>query len=307
MFTQPLPAELKLVDAQDTQTIRPRFASAGDPIMCKEWDLGAPEVRVTYNPLPNTDGVSDGPGFLGARTVTLDLAILGGQSLDDGEFHDAYWYQERLTGFTNPQRRPNLTVSRFGGQYAGQTWTLPLRGNPYSITYGSRAGALLELQLSFTAPTGLLEGPLQSVTSTSAGDNLGGLTFPFSFPVDFGAGGFTNPRTTITVGGNAATSPIVYIVGPCTDPRLVTEDGEIFSFVGLTLASGESVQIDMAAGTVLLARNGTNTVAAADSIYHLINFAESTFWRWAPGPHYVRYYASGGSAIIQWRDRLLSI
>jgi hypothetical protein len=307
MNTNVFPAELKLIDGATTITVRPRVAGYADPIMCKEWDLGAPDIRTVYNPLPGTDGTAGGAGYLGSRTVSLDLQILGGRSPDDGQVHDAYWYQQQLTAMTHPSRRPALTISRNGGLFSGQVYTMALRGNPYTIPYGRRAGAMLEMQMSFTAPAGLLEGPLQSITSRLAGAHDGDWKFPMTFPYSFGEGGSLHPFVDVAVGGGAPVAPIVYITGPCTNPSVSTDDGEWFEFTGLTLLSGQTVQIDMDAGTILVAAPDAQVAAETYSAYHLVNWTRTTFWRWLPGTHTVRYLASSGIVTVQWRDRLVSI
>lgn len=301
------PAELKLIDGATVVTIRPRAANAGNPIMCREWNLGAPDVRATFTPLPGQDGTIAGPAFLGSRIVTLDLQILGGTSPDDGHFHDAYWYCQTLITMCNPSGSPKLAINRNGGLFPGQTFTMDLKPNPYSITYTRQAGAMLELQMAFTAPDGLINGALQSVTSLTAGTHEGDWHFPLAFPYSFGSGADTNPVVSATVGGSSAVTPIVYITGPCTDPTLTTSDGDWFQFTGLTLTPGQTMQIDMGAGTVLIAPPGSTTISDTYSAYHLVNWTKTSFWRWNPGVHTVRYIASGGLVTVQWRDRLLSI
>lgn len=293
-----VPAVLTLTDELDTIVIRPAVATAADPIVCRTWDLGAPEVRVTTTARAGADGVDMGAGYLGARTVTLDLQILG---------NDPYSYQERLAAMTHPTRRPTLKITRAAGSAAGQTWTMALRGNPFSVSYGRRAAALLEMQLSFTAPDGVLEGPLKSRTTSPAGGSGGGFTFPATLPDDFGHSSVVNPVLNIDIGGSTAVSPIVYISGPVTNPQVRTDDGERFVFTGLTLTAGQTVQIDMGAGTVLLGTTESSTVDADATLYHLVDFNLSTFWRWLPGPHVMRYVATTGTATVQWRERRLTI
>lgn len=307
MNTEVLPAELKLIDGATTITVRPRVAGYADPIMCKEWDLGAPEARITYKNLPGTDGATGGAGYLGSRTVSLDLQILGGKSPDDGQVYDAYWYQQQLIAMAHPARNPVLTISRAGGLHTGQTFSLALRGSTWAAPFNRRAGAMLEMQMSFTAPAGLIEGPLQSVTSLPAGTHEGDWHFPMAFPYSFGSGADTNPVVSAIVGGSSSVSPIVYITGPVVDPILSTSDGDWFQFTGLTLTTGQSVQVDMGAGTVLVAAPGATTIGDTYSAYHLVNWTKTSFWRWQPGTHIVRYIASGGVVTVQWRDCLVSI
>lgn len=305
-MNRPSPAELVLVDGDTSITVRPRNANAGNPVMCKEWDLGTPDMRYTAVPRPGADGVDQGAGFLGSRQVALALQILG-DAIGNSGGHDPYWYAQKLVAMTHPSRRPTLQITRDGGDLAGKTWSLSLRGLSHDLSYTRRSAAMLELTLNFVCPDGVLQGPLQSVQSPRAGGAGGGLVFPMHLPADFGHSSLLNPLMTITVGGAAPVWPTIYISGPCKNPRLRDEQGNEFVFAGLTLLSGELVQIDMSAGTVMKAGTGTTEISDDDSVYHLVDFATSTFWQWQPGVHTVRYIATGGTATVQWRDRALTI
>lgn len=293
---QAAPAQLVLVDESDTLTIRPAVATANDPIVCKEWDLGAPEIRSASSDRAGGDGTIDRAGFTGARTVTFDLVILG-------DYHNSpYAYVERLVAMTHPSRRPKLQITRNTPEAYGQTWEMELRGNPFSISYGRRAAALLELQLSFVAPLGYLVGDNQGYDSGFVMEGSGSnLTFPVTFPMGTGQNTTGNPSLTLHVGGSVPVHPIIYIFGPATNPEVRTDDGLRVLFDGLALSAGQFVQIDMAAGTVRL--DG----APEASVYHLVDFTVSTFWQWLPGAHTVRYIATSGQMSVHWRDRRFTI
>lgn len=292
---QTVPAALTLTDTYGSLTIRPPSPNVSDPIVCKEWDLGAPEVRVTSTPLTGADGTYDGAGFTGARTVTLDLVIFG----DDA--HSPYWYAERLAGMAHPGRRPTLGIVRPTLDTGGDSWTMELRGSPFAITYGRRAAALLEMQVVFNAPKGYLVSPLRSFTSVPATlAVLTGLSLPFTLPMTLGTGSGTNPGLTFTVAGSAPVAPVVAIYGPVVDPT-ISWGTEQFTFDGLTLGLGEYVVIDMEAGTVRL--QGSPDA----SVYHLVDFAVSTFWRLPPGTNTVTYLASSGYIQVQFNERRLTI
>ena len=291
-----VPASLTLSDSYDSIVIRPARATAGDPIVCRQWDLGAPEVRITSTPRNGVDGTYDGPGFTGARTVTLDLLIFG-----DGD-GSPYAYAERLASFTHPSRRPTLTIRRPTVDTGGDDWTLSLRGTPFSISYGQRAAAMLEMQLVFNAPDGYLLGPLREFTSTAAAVAvIGGFTLPITAPVAITPGSGTNPTVTFTVTTSAPVAPVLAIYGPVNDPQVATDDGDTFAFKGLTLAPGEFAVVDMQAGTAYL--NGDPT----SSVFHLIDFNRSTFWTWQRGQKSVINKATSGSVKVQFCERRLTI
>lgn len=290
-----VPATLTLTDSIGTIVIRPAAPNASNPVVCKEWDLGAPDIRINSTARSGTDGTYDGAGFTGARTVTLDLQIFGDTA------HSPYWYAERLAGMAHPVQRPTLSIMRPTTDTGGDAWTISLRGNPFSITYGRRAAALLEMQLVFNAPDGYLISPLRSYTSIPAtAVTLTGFSFPFTLPFDLGTGAGTNPGLTFTVAGSAPVSPVIAIYGPVVNPS-VGWGTERFTFAGLTLLDGEFVHIDMQAGTVRL--NGSPDA----SVYHLVDFAVSTFWRFPPGSNTVTYLASSGYIVVQFNERRLTI
>lgn len=299
-------AALTLVDGDVEIPIRPVPATAGNPIACRSWDIGAPDIRITSTPRAGADGVDEGGGYLGARTVILDLLIRGdGAGVTAG--HDPYWYVEKLAAMCHPSRRPQLKITRASETAGGTSWYLGLRGNPWTLTYERVSAAMLTMQLTFTAPLGMLESELHTIASRTA--NPADATdwhFPAAFPHGFGAA-TGNPFLTANVAGSAPVNPIVYLTGPMTDPQVRDDKGNKFRFTGLALAAGETVQINMGAGTVLKADPETGETNPATDAFAYVDFAVSTFWQWQPGPHKVALLSSGGSFALQWRDRQLTI
>lgn len=298
-----IPAQLTLVNGADTITVRPLFPAGSDPIMCKTWDLGAPEYRYTTVANPGGDGTTYSDGFVGARTVTFELAILG------DTHHDAYWYANKLTAMTHPAARPTLKINRADETTSGTTYYMDLRGSPYNLPYTSRSAALLELQLVFTCPLGLLESCLYDLGPTTPlpATTLYDWVFPAKFDKTFGIINERFPRNTFTIGGDTTIAPIIYINGPCTDPEIIADNTQHFRFTGLTLTAGQTVQIDMGAGTVRLGTTDTGTILDDMTVYNTVDWAVSTFWRLTPGEHTIVYIATSGSMQIQYRERRINI
>jgi hypothetical protein len=307
MQTAVRPAELRLVYGGDTLVVRPRNATAGDPIFCRQWDIGAPDMRYTNVARPGADGVDIGPGFLGNRTVTLDLQIQGGPDPDTKIVHDAYWYADKLIAMAHPSATPWLRISR---EAPNNWWRMALRGNPWTISFAQRAAALLELQLTFTCPSGVLESdPPRGFTTPDPGgipDNQ--LSFPAAFPAYFGLPqGVAWPSVTFEVGGTSWVAPDLYINGPVADPEVRTDTGERFRFSGLTLAVNQTVQVSMETGAVRLTDASTGVVADDMAAFNTVDWNASTFWRWKPGLHTLYYLANSGRATVQFRERRLTI
>lgn len=302
MNTDVRPAELTLVNGADTIVIRPRQPHAGNPVMCKSWDLGAPEVRYTSVPNPGADGVTESPGYLGARTVQLELQILGGKDPVTGEVHDAYWYSQKLTQMAHPCSSPVLTISRS----TDLTWQMALRGDPYSMPFTRRSASVIDLTMSFVCPLGLIEGPLRCFETPASGGGETDVDFPFTFPFTFGLVGATYPQVSFNVGGHSPVAPILYISGPVKDPEVRSGDDR-FRFDGLTLTAGQTVQVDMGSGDIRLGNPASSQIVDDMTVYNTVDWAVSNFWSWPPGDRLMRFYSQTGKATVQYRERVLTI
>lgn len=298
-------AALTIIDGDLSIPLRPLNPTAGDPIACRRWDLGAPEVRITSTPRPGADGTTEGGGYFGARTVTLELLIRGDRA-DTPNGHDPYWYVQQLAGMCHPQRSPQLKLQRADESSGGAAWYLALRGNPWALEYDRASAAMLTMTLTFTAPLGFLESDDHIVNSAGTGINATDWHFPAKFPKTFGPA-TNNPFLTANVAGTAPISPVLYVTGPVTNPRLRDDGNRVFGFNNLTLADGETVRIDMGAGTVLKADPSTTVTNPASDVFYTVDFATSSFWAWQPGIHKVALLSSTGTFAVQWRDRHLMI
>ncbi len=300
------PASLTLIDGDLAIAIRPPVATAGDPIACRTWDLGAPEVRTTSTPIPGADGTIQGGGYFGARTVTMELFIRGDDA-GNPNGHDPYWYAAQLAAMCHPQRSPQLKVVRADESSQGRAWYLGLRGNPWSLPYSRASASGLDMTLTFTAPDGYFLSDEHTLSSASTGGvNPTDWHFPAAFPKGFGPAS-NNPFLTIDVTGGAPVNPVLFITGPITNPKIRDERGQYFAFSNFSLSSGETVRIDMGDGSVLKANTGTELGANLSDVFGAVDFTLSTFWQWQPGTHRVALLSSTGTFAVQWRDRRLAI
>lgn len=307
MHTSVKPAELTLTNGDDSIIIRPRPATAGNPIMCRTWDLGAPDVRFQSVPNPGADGVTESVGFAGSRQVTFDLAVLGGPDPATGDTHDAYWYVAKLVRMAHPGSQPILTITRDDETTGGETWRMVLRGNPYTLTYGKTSAALIELSLSFICPLGLLESHVRKFnTPTRSMGSRTDWVFPATFPKGFGMVGSANPVTLIPVGGDAPVQPTFYINGPAVNPEIRSGDDR-FTFNNLTLTGGQSVKIDMASGDILLSHWDGRQIPNDMSAYGSVDWTVSTYWTWTPGVHQLIFYSETGSVRAEFSERRMTM
>lgn len=310
VLVKPAPARLRLVDGDEVVYVRRTPAGSGDPVICSRWDPGAPEPRVASQERIGVDGAWDSTGYTGARTLVLELVVFGGKD-EAGNDRSAYWWAERLAAFTHPSRRPYLYATRDNDDYStGRRaqesppgpveWRLALRGSPLSVSYERRTAALLEMTLTFVAPDGYFESPLDDRVGPPAGASAAkGLILPT--PLPWGFGGSTSPGLRVPVEGSAPVAPTLYFWGPVTDPWVRTSTGAQFKFTGLSLGSGQFVQVDMEYGHVRLAGSATA------SVYHRVDWTVSSFWRLNPGVTEIFYLTKGGSVNVQWRNRRFTI
>jgi hypothetical protein len=315
LYKTPRPAELTLINGDDSVCIRPAYGPPGgtlagnNPVACRTWDLGSPDMRYTSVPNPGTDGVTESIGFLGSRQVTFDLQVLGGPDPQTGQVHDAYYYVGKLVRMTHPSAKPVLMVRRHDELSARRPWwRMDLRGSPFTLTFGRTSAAMVELQLVFTCPLGLLEcdPPLTFRTPTPNPAARTDWVFPATFKKGFGVtGGNANPTVYFPVGGDAAIQPTIWLYGPMTNPEM-RSGNDTFRFVGLTLDPGQSAKIDMESGDIIV-NTGTSPIPDDLSAYAYVDWTVSTYWTWAPGNHQFILYSPTGYAVIEFAERRLTI
>jgi hypothetical protein len=112
-------------------------------------------------------------------------------------------------------------------------------------------GLVVKAALQFYAPDPLKYGPPVTV-STATTYTSGGLPFPMSFPLAFGAPAIG--RVTTSNPGSAPVSPVFTVTGPVDAAGFQIssiEDGVVLVFNG-SLGSGDSLVIDTRTGAVIL-------------------------------------------------------
>jgi hypothetical protein len=84
------------------------------------------------------------------------------------------------------------------------------------------------------------------------------------------------------------------------------DEKDIFRFDGLTLTTGQMVQIDMGSGAIRLSTT-TGTITDDMSAYGAVDWAVSTYWTWKPGTHSLRFMSTTGTATVEVRERRLNL
>ena len=231
-----------------------------------------------------------GSDWLGSRVMTFSLRIKGQGS------------QSALDAVIDSLRQATIVQN-------AQELPLVLNGNRQVNARPSKrsipdpidewAGWTVAPMLEFTATDPrIYDAALQSPT-TGLATVSGGMTFPATFPLGFGAaasGGYIF----VTNYGTFETRALATIQGPCVNPQIQNAiTGASLTF-NITLASTDSLAVDFNARTVIL--NGTA------SRYNAIATGSSWF-TFPPGSTTVRFIAAGYMAgallTLQYRSAWL--
>jgi hypothetical protein len=127
---------------------------------------------------------------------------------------------------------------------------------------------------------------LSSVVADLPTADESGMTFDVVFDLTFGAGG-SGGAAFATNAGNAPAWPVITLSGPVSNPSIRNATSNRTVALNLTLASDESLVIDMAARTVLL--NGTANRRNA-------LLPSSAWWAIEPGSNEIQYRAAAFTA-----------
>lgn len=140
---------------------------------------------------------------------------------------------------------------------------------------------------------------LQSA-QTSAVSSDSGFAFPMTFPLTFGTSGTTG-TVTIPQGGNVERGAVLRAYGPVTNPIIEDTSGlGQLVFDGLTVASGDWLEIDLDEETVYL--NGDTS----QNRYGYLDFTQTDWWLLPKAASTIRYRGSTISdpakLVVEWRD-----
>lgn len=129
-----------------------------------------------------------------------------------------------------------------------------------------------------------------------------GAAFPLHFPVDFGGGSGSTLERTATNAGNFPAPVTIRVTGPVSNPLLaLKETGEQFRLDGVTLASGEWIEVCTAIGAARYVQNQSGA-----DLYRYVRFPTSTWFQLAAGLNTVQLWGDGSDSStrvdVTWRD-----
>jgi hypothetical protein len=260
------------------------------------------ETRSSDSDQPRGDGAIRGLDYVGARTVSFELAIIEFEDID-GSVYEGMWSDLRTTFAAARDTDSPLTFKR-----PGQPERV-INCRPIQIT---RSEAFLNYNRFGFPPVVLRAVDPRLYSSAIYSDNClvyagskGGADFVWNFGVDF-TGGVQNELVAVN-NGTADAYPLIRFYGPisgtCTGVTLTnTTNGDVFD-INTTISSGQILTADM--GAAVTGSNSLIISLGGSSRYGSWTLPRSAF-RLSPGSNTIRLQVDGTStdvvANLTWRD-----
>lgn len=269
---------VKLVDGADEFKFQDPSFGNDDSITWTNLTISSPDVRESVNARVSGDGINDRTRWHGSRSVSLSARVAGNPAAK----------VDALSRFLHPSRRPYLVMTDTDWNPVSRRMQLRVSDwDMQSLT--NTSSWFRDIQLQWTAPAGVWESfeTLGFNIPVSAGST--GRIYPETFPKVYEVTGspglvqFTNP-------GNGLSEWIARLYGPCNGPRL-TDDitGETLAFFeSLSLPAGQYVELSSADLTA-----SANSDLSLSRL-HLMDFAQSQWWKVKPGANRIRYNPVSG-------------
>lgn len=249
----------------------------------------SPNVRTNIDDIPEGDGAIAGDSFYGSRPVTLRGQIVN---------VDAATRNLLLTDLQRAFRglRTNCTLKASpSGMPAMQ---ISGRVDGFRIS----GGMAKEWFASVNCPDPRIYSQAENTSHDTGTAGSPGATFPLEFPVNFGGTSGATVSVPVTNYGNFDAPVIVRATGPIQNPQFRNgTTGESFYIDGVTLASGEWVEVNTA-----LPPDRAVTDFNGTSLYRYVRFPGSTWWQLAAGNNAVELWGNGTDSTtrldVTWRS-----
>ena len=244
-----------------------------------------PPVRSHDQVLLRTDGASPGDDFIGSRTLIVSLEIdLRNSATTFDDFARAF-----VPGGT-PQPMV-MQIPQIAGGIKTRVYGRPRRRSaPINLEWLYELPVII-FEFDCADPRIYADAPVSHVGRTLAAAT-GGLTWPLTFPLDWGT--FNAGTFTATNAGNVPAPAVFTFHGPLTTPRVenITQ-GSTLEF-NIALSAGETLVVDTGARTALLNATASRSSAlTAASVWFHIEDGDD-----------LRFAASAGTGVMdgQWRS-----
>lgn len=270
----------------------PDFVNTGVGVMLTGiggWDDAA-EIREQRQPRAAQNGERALDLYYGGRTLQIEGFVQGSswQDLQQRKRDLAAvllpTQSEKVLKLPNPLEAYTSAAS-YADQMAGYERMSARVLAP--VEFGDVLGGLGQsFVVSLRASDPRRYGDVLNASVTSDLTTAGGLAFPLSFPISFnpsGLGGYVS----VTNSGTVSTPGVMRVQGPVTNPAIYAQTVDaLIAFDGLTLASGDWIDIDLLERTV--------TFTDGSSRYRYLDDDLSSWFLIPPG---VSEYRIGGSVV----------
>lgn len=234
------------------------------------WEDGV-ETRDVRDLRPGQHGELARALYLAGRTLTIEGFI----QADD--WTDLQARKRALAALCVPTseeiivQAPDPTAATIATSYAStMTGYERMTGRVLAFEWGDyMRGAAQSFMVQIRCSDPRRYTDVASTGETSDVATGGGMTFPASFPLSFGSSA-TGGTVSITNEGTIEAPAVLRVDGPVTNPEIsaVTLD-KVIAFDGLTVASGEYIEIDLQERTVFY--NGDPTASRYGFIDHAVS------------------------------------
>jgi len=229
--------------------------------------LDLPVMRTSDQPKTRDHGSYQGIDLLGERVLVLDVELAPGNPVTLGA------QLAVLAAITGPQSAESPLVWQLPGQGKRQANVRPRRRllpvvQSYVVGYAKAS-------VEFVASDPRVYDQVLQSLSTGQATQVGGLSFPMTFPTTFGtagSGGIINA----TNAGNFGSRPTFSIAGPCINPVIENRTaGKTISF-SITMLAGDTLTVGLDVGHPVYL-NGTGSRRNA------VTSTPDQWWELQPG------------------------
>jgi hypothetical protein len=251
--------------------------------------LQTPDIQSDDLDLLQRDGLAPGRDYLGGRTVTLSMTVMGYENI-----------AEVSAAFSSTRDESPLRF-RFPGVCDGQAaevWCRVRKSDVKLDELYARGAAKVTVELFATDPR--MYGPTKvreiSPPSYSPDGFAWPITFPFAWPAEDENEGATELPAAESVGGRVETWPTFEIKGAVTRPVLRYGDGEL-AYTGPAIGTSEILTLDSARRAVVLGSESRYTDLDRSSRWFALEPGSSASVS-------VHADAWGSTAVcrVRWRD-----
>ncbi|MFC6884682.1 phage distal tail protein [Actinomadura yumaensis] len=254
-----------------------------------------PGVDVGTENRPMVHGAWAGRVLAQERIVTAELTIVP----LDGEVGRVVAELEAATSPSEDAAEAELTVEDYPGERRSVWGQITRRAIPLASGYRQR---ITGVAIQWNCADPRLYAPVDREVSTGLPSSGGGLDYPLSYPLSYGAPGASGAVPAENA-GNVPTSPRLTVTGSCVRPQVVNQTtGKTLDF-DLVLGPGERLEIDCRNGTALLNGTGDRLYAITGESVPVEDFDL------VPGPNTVAFRAAqpdpAATLAVRWRDAWL--